>query len=265
MRYAAVARENINVDLGFNISRNNNQVMDLGDLPLPVDENGDKYIQIGAQRHIKGRPVASWYDFRVISATFDPVTKRATNALCDNGKGGTTPCLNAVGQGVAPRVFLGRPDPGLEGSYNATVTLRKRWRLYGQVDFKGGNVTLNNNDRARCQVLALCMANLEPEKNDPALVAQLQSPGVLRNFAYQNASFTRLRELSVAYLMSPRTASLVGARSGSLTLSGRNVALWTNYPGTDPENFFTLQQFVRLEQAQVPPLAQLLFSVSLTY
>jgi hypothetical protein len=65
--------------------------------------------------------------------------------------------------------------------------------------------------------------------------------------------------------MGPKIARLVQARSGSLTLSGRNLALWTNYPGTDPENFFTLQQFVRLEQAQVPPLAQLLFSVSLTY
>ena len=265
MRYAAVARENLTVDVGFNISKNDNQVRDLGDLPLPVDENGEKYIQFGAQRHIKGRPVASWYDFRVISATYDPVTKRATNALCDNGKGGTTPCLNAVGQGVAPRVFLGRPDPGLEGSYNASMTLFKRFRLYGQVDLKGGNVTLNNNDRARCQVFALCMSNHEPEKYDPALVAQVQSPNVLRNFVYQNASFTRLRELSVAYQMGPKIARLVQARSGSLTLSGRNVALWTKYAGTDPENFFTLQQFVRLEQAQVPPLAQLLFSVSLTY
>ena len=265
LRYAALAKENVNIDLGFNISRNDNQVMDLGNLPLPVDENGEKYIQFGAQRHIKGRPVASWYDFRVVSATFDPVTKRATNAQCDNGKGGVTPCLNAAGQPVAPRVFLGRPDPSLEGSYNATVTLYKRWRLYAQFDFKGGNTTLNNNDRARCQVFGQCMENLEPEKYDPALVAQVQSPGVLRNFVYQNASFTRLRELSVAYQLGPRIANLVRARSGSITLSGRNLALWTNYGGTDPENFFTLQQFVRLEQAQVPPLAQLLISASLTY
>ena len=265
LRYAALAKENVNIDLGFNISRNDNQVMDLGNLPLPVDENGEKYIQFGAQRHIKGRPVASWYDFRVVSASFDPVTKRATNAQCDNGKGGVTPCLNAAGQPVAPRVFLGRPDPSLEGSYNATVTLYKRWRLYAQFDFKGGNTTLNNNDRARCQVFGQCMENLEPEKYDPALVAQVQSPGVLRNFVYQNASFTRLRELSVAYQLGPRIANLVRARSGSITLSGRNLALWTNYGGTDPENFFTLQQFVRLEQAQVPPLAQLLISASLTY
>lgn len=265
MRYAAVARENVNVDLGFNISRNDNQVMDLGDLPLPVDENGVKYIQFGAQRHIPGRPVASWYDFRVLSATFDPVTKRATNAQCDNGKGGSTPCLNAAGQPIAPRVFLGRPDPGLEGSYNATVTLFKRWRLFAQFDFKGGNVTLNNNDRARCQVFGQCLENLEPEKYDPVLVVQVQSPNVLRNFVYQDASFTRLRELSLAYQLGPRLANLVRARSGSITLSGRNLALWTNYGGTDPENFFTLQQFVRLEQAQVPPLAQLLISASLTY
>jgi len=264
-RYTAVARENLNLDLGFNLSRNNNQVMDLGNLPLPVDENGNKYIQIGAQRHVKGRPVASWYDFRVVSATYDPTTKRAINPLCDNAKGGTTPCLSASGQPIAPRVFLGRPDPGVEGSYTATMTLFKRWRLYTQFDFKAGNVTLNNNDRARCQVFGQCMQNLEPEKYDPALVAQVQSPGVLRNFVYQDASFTRLRELSVAYQMGPRLANLVKARSGSLTLSGRNLALFTDYAGTDPENFFTLQQFVRLEQAQVPPLAQLLFSVSLTY
>jgi TonB-linked SusC/RagA family outer membrane protein len=264
-RYTALARENVNIDLGFNLSRNDNQVTDLGDLPLPVDENGEKFIQFGAQRHIKGRPVASWYDFRVVSATFDPVTKRANNALCDDGRGGTTPCLNAAGQPVAPRVFLGRPDPSLEGSYNATVTLYKRWRVYAQFDFKGGNTILNNNDRARCQVFGQCMENLEPEKYDPARIAQVQSPGVLRTFAYQGAGFTRLRELSLAYSLGPRIASLMRARSGSLTLSGRNLALWTNYGGTDPENFFTTQQFVRLEQAQVPPLAQMLFSMSLTY
>jgi len=69
----------------------------------------------------------------------------------------------------------------------------------------------------------------------------------------------------VAYTMAPRWAQLVGARTGTLTLSGRNLALWTSYGGTDPENFFSLEQFARTEQAQVPPLAQVMFSLSLTF
>lgn len=264
-RLNAYASNKINVDFGFNISKNDNQVTDLGDLPLAVDESGRKFIQVGAQRHIVGKPVASYYDLKVVKADFDPVTKRAINMMCEDGKGGTVACLNALGQPNAPRVFIGRPDPSLEGSINSTITLYRSWRVYAQFDFKGGNRILNNNDRARCQVFAQCLGNLEPEKYDPVYVAQIQSSNILRHWIYQDASFTRLREVSVAYQLAPRWAQLVGARGGSLTLSGRNLALWTSYGGTDPENFFTLEQFARTEQAQVPPLAQVMFSLSLSF
>lgn len=264
-RWNALARQSVNLDFGFNISKNNNKVTDLGDLPLATDENGRKFIQVGAQRHIVGKPVASWYDLKVVKADFDPVTKRAINMQCEDGKGGITPCLNSLGQPIAPRVFLGRPDPSVEGAFNTSVTLYNAWRLYAQFDFKAGGKTLNNNDRARCQVFNQCMANHEPEKYDPVFVAQIQSPNVLRHWIYQDASFTRLREVSLAYELSPRWAQMMGARGGSFTLSGRNLALWTSYGGTDPENFFTVQQFVRLEQAQVPPLAQVMLSVSFRY
>ena len=264
-RWNALNRQSLNIDFGFNISRNYNKVTDLGDLPLPRDERGRPYIQVGAQRHVIGEPVASWYDLKVVKADFDPVTKRAINQVCDNGKGGTTPCLNALGQPIAPRVNLGRHDPSVEGAFNTTVTFFNSWRAFAQFDFKAGNRTLNNNDRARCQVFGQCLANLEPEKYDPVFVAQIQSPNILRHWVYQDASFTRLREVSLAYQLTPRVAELLRARGGSLTLSGRNLALWTNYGGTDPENFFTLQQFVRLEQAQVPPLAQVVFSLSLNF
>ncbi|MFP5353990.1 MAG: SusC/RagA family TonB-linked outer membrane protein [Gemmatimonadota bacterium] len=264
-RFNAYSSNTVNVDVGFNISKNDNKVTDLGDLPLAVDESGRKYIAVGAQRHIIGKPVASYYDLKVVKADFDPNTGRAINMLCDDGKGGTVACLTAAGQPNAPRVFIGRPDPSLEGSFNSTVTLYRSWRLYAQFDFKGGNRILNNNDRARCQVFNQCLANLEPEKYDPVYVAQIQSSNILRHWIYQDASFTRLREVSVGYTMAPRWAQMLGARTGAITLSGRNLALWTSYGGTDPENFFTLEQFARTEQAQVPPLAQVMFSLSLTF
>jgi hypothetical protein len=209
--------------------------------------------------------VMSWYDYKVLSAEYDPVTRRAINAMCSDGQGGATPCLNAAGQAIAPRVNLGRPDPSTEGSFSLTATLFSQLRLFGLLDFKEGNKILNNNDRARCQVLGLCMANLEPENFDPAFVAQIQSPNILRNFVYQNASFARLREVSASYTLPNAWAGRLRARSGTFTLSGRNLALWTPYDGTDPENFFTLQQFVRLEQAQVPQLAQIVASLALTF
>ena len=95
-RLNAYSSNNLNVDFGFNISKNDNQVTDLGDLPLAVDQNGQKYIQVGAQRHIVGKPVASYYDLRVVKADFDATTKRAINMICDDGKGGTGACLTSV-------------------------------------------------------------------------------------------------------------------------------------------------------------------------
>jgi TonB-linked SusC/RagA family outer membrane protein len=264
-RWNALSRDNLNLDVGLNVSKNSNEITSLGDLPLAVDQNGVKFIQIGANRNIIGKPVMSWYDFKVIKATYDQGTRRATNPICDDGKGGETACLTSAGQPAAPRVFIGRSDPSLEGSFNSTLTLFQRWRLYGLVDFKAGHRILNNNDRARCQVFAQCLANLEPQEYDPVFVAQIQSPNILRHWIYQKGDFARLREVSASYTLSPTIAALAGARNGTLTLSGRNLALWTGYGGTDPENFFTLQQFVRLEQAQVPPLSQFLFSVSLNY
>jgi hypothetical protein len=190
---------------------------------------------------------------------------RPTNEQCDDGKGGLTACYAGTNVPNAPRVYVGRADPSVEGSFNTTVTAFQRWRFYGLLDFKGGHRILNNNDRARCQVLGLCLENIKPEDYDPVYVAQIQSANVLRHWIYQKGRFARLRELSASYNMSPSLARMVGGRSGSVTLSGRNLALWTPYGGTDPENFFTLQQFVRLEQAQVPPLTSVMLSLSLTF
>ena len=45
----------------------------------------------------------------------------------------------------------------------------------------------------------------------------------------------RLRELAMTYDFSPTLAGKLGARTLSVTASGRNLLLWTKYPGVDPE------------------------------
>src|SRR5690606_9084995 len=52
---------------------------------------------------------------------------------------------------------------------------------------------------------------------------------------FQNVHATRLRELAVGFRIPSVWAARIGAESAVLTLSGRNLALWTNYRGVDPE------------------------------
>lgn len=185
--------------------------------------------------------------------------------MCEDGKGGVTACLSSTGAVIAPRVFYGRTDPSNEGSFSTTASFGSRVRLYGLVDWKRGQTQFNNNARARCQVFRICLENLEPLKYDPMLIAQYDSPNLLRNFTYADASFAKLRELSLALVLPDGVVRHVGAGTGTITLSGRNLHTWTKWAGVDPESFFTVEQFARLEQAQVPPLQQILVSLNLTF
>jgi TonB-linked SusC/RagA family outer membrane protein len=255
-RIAALQTERVGLDFMLNLSRNNNEIRDLGP--------GVQFLGSGNIRQQVGYPVGSYWDLRVVSAEFLP-DGRTTKAMCDDGKGGVTACLNAAGQPAAPRVFYGRHDPANEGSFSSTLSLFRRFRVYGLVDWKTGHTQFNNNIRAKCQVFRLCPENLEPLKYDPVLIAQYDSPNILRNFVYGDASFAKLREVSVSYMLPSSFAGRVGANAGTLTLSGRNLHTWTKWKGVDPEAFFVFEQFARTEQAQVPPLRQLLASMNLTF
>ena len=52
---------------------------------------------------------------------------------------------------------------------------------------------------------------------------------------FEDAGFLKLRELSLTYFAPAMWASRIGASALSLTISGRNLATWTNYKGPDPE------------------------------
>ncbi len=248
-------RNDFALDVNVNISRNGSEIKDLG---------GPKFIGSGNIRQQVGHPVGSYFDYRIVSAEFN-ANGTTKNAMCDDAKGGITPCLNASGGVIAPRVFYGRSDPSSEGSFSSTASIGQRVRLYGLVDWKRGHTQLNNNIRAKCQVFRLCEETLDPLKYDPVLIAQYDSPNLLRNFVYADASFAKLRELSLAVILPQMLTRRAGASSATLTFSGRNLHTWTGWTGVDPESFFTVEQFARTEQAQVPPLRQALVSLNLTF
>ena len=163
------------------------------------------------------------------------------------------------------RVFLGRAVPSLEGSFASNVRFLDRFRLTMMIDFKSGYRKLDNNLRARCQVFRTCLENMDPEKYDPKLIAQMQSSGTLRDFVINDAKFAKLREISLSYDAPPNYASRIGARSVSFSVAARNLHTWTGYSGADPEDMFLSGTPNFLEQSNLPQLASFVFTTNVSF
>ncbi|MHB1328764.1 MAG: hypothetical protein ACYC2K_11240, partial [Gemmatimonadales bacterium] len=110
-----------------------------------------------------------------------------------------------------------------------------------------------------------CVENIRPHDFDPLVVAEIQTGGTASSFVGSDASFIKLRELSLSYSMPRTVARWFRATDGTLSLTARNLHTWTGYSGLDPEAYFVTQQFVRLEQDQTPQLASLNLSINLTF
>ncbi|MDQ6888087.1 MAG: SusC/RagA family TonB-linked outer membrane protein [Gemmatimonadota bacterium] len=240
-------------EMSLNLATNSGKVLRL---------NGkDTTIDLGSVSHRVGYAPWSFFSYRVVSAQYDPVTKRAINAMCDDGKGGITACLDANGRVIAPKVFLGRSVPGLEGSWTSTIRFLDRFRLYGMVDFKSNYKRLDNNLRIRCQIFHTCLEWLEPDKTDPRRLAQMQTPGTLRDFVINDAKFAKLREISLVYDAPDRFARHVGARTLAVSIAARNLHTWTPYTGLDPESQFLSGSPIFVDQAELPQLASVVWTL----
>jgi hypothetical protein len=198
-----------------------------------------------------GYPIGGFWSRRIASADFDPATGQAINILCDGGPGSSPlPCTQA------PFLYIGSPVPKTTGAISNTLTIGNNLRFYALVDFASGARRLNVDEQLRCSGLvggAMCEVNMFPENFSPIHVAQARIPafgqGTLEHY-YQDASFVKLREVSLNYVL-PRSM-VPGASRASLTLSGRELATWTDFGGLDPEN---------TAQAILPPLSR--FSLAL--
>ena len=267
----ALDGEDVTLDLGLNVSTVDNEVVDLGGV-----DQGAGFISSGSIRFVPGLPVASWFDEETVSAELD-ADGNAINVMCDAGdpNGPTLPDGTplkpggpAVPCGEAPVLFQGKSTPDFEGSLSATLTLFQNLQLYGLFDWQVGWTKFDNNVRARCQVFRLCEENFFPDRFDPVRVAEIQSPNTLRTFVYNDASFGKLREISLTYdfPVSLIQSLGIGVETASLTVSGRNLfPSITDWTGLDPEAEFHEFGFGRLEQNNIPPLANVTAALRATF
>ncbi|MBL7030140.1 MAG: SusC/RagA family TonB-linked outer membrane protein [Candidatus Marinimicrobia bacterium] len=150
--------------------------------------------------------------------------------------------------------YLGKPTPDYSASYGATVKVGKNWRVNTLFESRFGNYHVTNLTDAFRKSHGLIGRNTpnaaatESDLMDPAKAGQTRLDAAnrwVREFlalspysglnTMEDASFVRLRELSLAYVVNPEFAARLGVKDLTLSISGKNLALWTGYTGVDPE------------------------------
>jgi len=255
-------------DLNASISTNDNKVQSL--LQGTDSVLAALYSTAPSVWHKVNYPAFSFFGPRVVAASIDQTTGNAikSSVLCDDGKGGTTPCYNAAGTSiVAPRVYLGASVPKYEGSFSTTISFLRDFRVYTQIDYSGGNKKIDGNTRVRCFLFGgRCVENFMPTQADPLRVAQVQSNGLLTNMLVDDAGFAKWRELTIAYNIPDRFVRMANVSRASISLSGRNLHTWTNYGGFEPEATFlggSRGGNIPFEQAILPQLTSWIVTLNL--
>ena len=237
-----IDKENFYFDLNFVGSFIDNVLKELGEDIQPVI--------FGVQRHVEGFPLGGYWDEEF---TFNDA----------NGDGFISQSEVQVGE----TVYLGNPFATTDlnftpvfGFFNNAIVLR------GLLNYKGGRKLYNNTGAWRNG-----NSNTE-ELNDPNASIEGQARAVASKFFGTNAgyiedaSFWRLREVSLTFNAPQSFASNLGFSRVSLTLSGRNLGLWTDYSGIDPEISATGQSnFTSQEFLSQPPIRAWKARLNLTF
>jgi hypothetical protein len=214
----AVNTRQFGLDLILNASRNNNKLEKLGiDLPS---------FGPATYQHHEGFPLFGRWARPILS--YDDANSNSIIEPAEVQYGDTAVFL---GPSIAPTTF----------SFSASVNLfNNLLRISSLFDRRSGMAGLNVNEINRCSaLLSNCRA-----VNDPStpLAEQARTVSFLHtNFGgtwagfMEDGSFTRWRELSISVDIPQRYLRWLNASSAVLALSGRNIALFTNYSGKDPE------------------------------
>ena len=159
-----------------------------------------------------------------------------------------TQVRNAEGElETIPFAYLGPSLPTNTQSLSADLTLFRFLKLSTLFERRAGNKQYNNTERFRCGAgfgrltAGACSAVANPDASLAEQAAFIGNNFLGTSYGFiEDADFIKWREVTVRVGMpatlSRRFPTLAGA---SVSLSGRNLATWTEYTGIDPEINFS--------------------------
>ena len=230
-----LAREKVEWDLLATIGTNNNELISFGrddeGNPILVEQRMGAFLSV--QRHREGYPLGGYWSIDVRrDANGNPI-------LDANGAAILKECLiwDPENPESCEEEFVGSPFPTRQVGLTNTIRLLKNVQLYSFFDYQGGHYQWC----AICSVRTRTDLNSR-EINDPDLTTEeraVLASTQTKKYIYP-ADFIKLRELSLTYTVPRQYTERLGFNRTSVTLSGRNLWIWTKYKGNaDPEVAFT--------------------------
>lgn len=243
-------------DATLALSTNSNELVTWGDAPLTSIDFGSFAT---VQRHLPGFPLGGMWQRDVVrDASGNPVL---------TSSGGVT-----VEDDLE---YVGPSTPTREVGFTSTLTLFDNFRLFANLDYKGGHYQWCAICSIRSRIdLNTRLVNDPAQDTDPNVAAQVAVVRSLQTATWiKPADFLKLREISLSYQVPAGVVERVGFNTATVTLSGRNLWMWTDYTfdqdglgSPDPEvNFNSTSRFGRADYASIPMLRSFAASVRFSF
>ncbi len=239
-----IEASSVSFDLDIVGTFSSNELTELGEGIPPVI--------FGQQRHAVGTPLGGYWDEPILG--FNDT----------NGDGLISKDEVQVGD---TSVYLGTPFAPRDVSFRAGLSLfNDRVRISSLLSYRGGQLLDNSTGAWRNG-----NSNTR-ELNDPTASLADQARAVASKFLgtdagyIEDATFWRLREVAVTFSAPQEWAGSINASRLSLTVAGRNLGLWTDYSGLDPEISSSGQtNFTVFEFLSQPPVRLWTARVNLSF
>ena len=136
--------------------------------------------------------------------------------------------------------IIGDPNPDFMAALLNEVTVAKNLRVRALLDGVFGNDIMNLSTRAQNAGIASNSKEYErellpygdPRKLPPGFNARTQG---IFEYWIEDGTFVKLREVAASYTVNAAPVRRYFRDGVELTLSGRNLMVWTDYSGFDPE------------------------------
>ncbi len=231
----------------------NNKIAALG----TIDNQPIAPIVFGTQQHRAGYPAGSYFQRKILSYSDRNADGIISNVNCPAYGGLANPLL--VGGGACEiklsdsLEYIGPSAPTQQLSFQSDVRVFKNLQFNVLVDWRRGGYLYNNTREFRNNggfANGPDFWDIRAPQSDQvksAARAMGSSAGYI-----ESTDFVRLSEVSATWVVPAATARLLKTGGMSVTVSGRNLGLWSNYTGFDPEvisnlsagNTFTVTDFL---------------------
>ena len=165
---------------------------------------------------------------------------RRSNQIADMGNAAQRVAISGGTCNDSLNKVIGDPNPDWLGSILNEFTIGRKLRIRSLFDGTFGNEILNLSTRAQNAGIASNSKEYErellpygdPRKLPPNFNGRTQG---IFEYWIEDGSFVKLRELSATYTVDFAPLRRIFRDGVELTVSGRNLWVWTKYSGYDPE------------------------------